>query len=417
MKEFKINEYITLRLEKDETNIYVDNVKFLTCKYLLINIPIEQIEYFEEIQSIDEASDTLGKSLEPTVGFDGTFHRKNEIPPEIEFWGHCSNLQVWYENNYDTRLLHSNLAFPLLKKLTEVGDPLAKTIFQEEICKRFESFYPTTIKYLLAGKFLHFLTEEQKNSLLEAWITKDIENVFVFLIGNKFISQFGEQYRPIILEQFNRHIKIREEAYLERELVILFEELGISSQEQFILRLISDDYLLKDIFKIRQYPVPKGDELGINYTHLNVLKELCRFLAVLSEEDVVFKTVIVNQVRELFESQSIGILFSLLRYSFYKLLSLEDFESMISQEDSPFLKNLFDYLGNDKMMEYFDSSLVPCDFLYQYLNKELRTLIAESIKQLTDYRQSQVIIGLSKRINHRSCNESIKKFLSIIGKS
>ncbi|MFW9877763.1 MAG: hypothetical protein ACFFG0_32140 [Candidatus Thorarchaeota archaeon] len=147
MNEYKINDYITLRLENEETVIYIKNKRFLVCKYLLINIPIDQTEYFKEIQSIDEFSDTVGKSLEPTIDFDGIPHRRNEIPADVEFWGHCSNLQAWYENNYDTRLLHSNLAFPLLKKLTEVGDTLAQAIFQEEICQRFESFYPTTIKY------------------------------------------------------------------------------------------------------------------------------------------------------------------------------------------------------------------------------------------------------------------------------
>jgi hypothetical protein len=48
------------------------------------------------------------------------------IPPEIRFWAHCSNLETWGENNYDTRLIHSNLAFPLLKKLTEAGDQTKK---------------------------------------------------------------------------------------------------------------------------------------------------------------------------------------------------------------------------------------------------------------------------------------------------
>lgn len=69
-----------------------------------------------------------------------------DITPEEEFWGHCSNLQAWVENNYDTRLLHSNIAFPLLKKLTEAGDPNTNKVFKEEIARRFESGFMPVIE-------------------------------------------------------------------------------------------------------------------------------------------------------------------------------------------------------------------------------------------------------------------------------
>ena len=141
MKEFKVNKFITLKLEEEtiseeedlseiKTNIYVQGELFQQCSFLLINIPIKEISSFESIKSIDEAEKRLDTSLE-----EGSESFKYEIPPETEFWGHCSNLQVWVENNYDTRLIHRNLAFPLLKRLTEVGDPSAKRVFREEIAK------------------------------------------------------------------------------------------------------------------------------------------------------------------------------------------------------------------------------------------------------------------------------------------
>ncbi|GAH27524.1 unnamed protein product, partial [marine sediment metagenome] len=58
------------------------------------------------------------------------------ITPEQEFWAHCSNLQTWAEHHYDTRLLHSNISFPLLRRLTEAGDPVAKQFFKDEIAER-----------------------------------------------------------------------------------------------------------------------------------------------------------------------------------------------------------------------------------------------------------------------------------------
>ena len=115
---FKINKYLTLKLEYDITVIYVNSIKFNQCKYLLMNISSENIQDYDEISSIDEAADVLDRSLESSS--------IERISPEVEFWGHCSNLQAWYENDYNTCILHRNLAFPLLKRLTEVKKSLKK---------------------------------------------------------------------------------------------------------------------------------------------------------------------------------------------------------------------------------------------------------------------------------------------------
>lgn len=79
--EFKINKFITVKQEKNKVNIYVNNEKFSQCKYLLINIPINQIQEFDEINSIDEAAELLDHSLEGD---------NSQMPIKTEFWGHCS---------------------------------------------------------------------------------------------------------------------------------------------------------------------------------------------------------------------------------------------------------------------------------------------------------------------------------------
>lgn len=127
MIEFKINNYITLKLENEATKIYVNKEEFDQCKYLLFGFNDENYKHFENIRSIDEVTEQLDHSLELPS------NKTSKIPPETEFWGHCSNLQAWAENNYDTRLLHSNLSFPLLKKLTEAGDPTAKKYLKKRL--------------------------------------------------------------------------------------------------------------------------------------------------------------------------------------------------------------------------------------------------------------------------------------------
>ena len=154
MLEFRVNQYITLKLERNDTVIYVNGERFNQCKFLLLNIPIEKSKDFNEIESIDEAAEKLDQTMK-----DALFFSNEEIPPEIKFWAHCSNLQVWVENEYNTKLLHSSLAFPLLKKLTGLGDSFAKIKLQEEIIKRLESGCFSIVEFLISGGYLTYLTE------------------------------------------------------------------------------------------------------------------------------------------------------------------------------------------------------------------------------------------------------------------
>ncbi|MFX1366723.1 MAG: Rab family GTPase [Promethearchaeota archaeon] len=159
--EFRVNKYLTLRLENNRTNIYVGRKLFNQCKYLLLNIARDRFEDYDELESIDEASEKLDDSMH------GSSFQKNYISPEVEFWGHCSNLQAWYENNYNTRLLHRNLSFSLLEALMKVGDPLAKKVFKEEIAERLESGYPSVVMYLIKQNYLKYLTQEELQTVFE----------------------------------------------------------------------------------------------------------------------------------------------------------------------------------------------------------------------------------------------------------
>ncbi len=155
--KFKVNNFITLRYRFDHTVIYIKNRIFGNCKFLMINLNLETMENISDLKSVDEISEILDKSLEPIEN-----KNKNvEISPETEFWGHCSNLQVWAENNYNTILLHSNLAFPLLKRLTEVNDTKAKKVFVDEIKKRLKTGYLPVIIYLVKNDYLHYLNNDE----------------------------------------------------------------------------------------------------------------------------------------------------------------------------------------------------------------------------------------------------------------
>ena len=181
-KEFKINKKLTLKLENNRTNIYVDGKLFNQCKYLLLNISTNKIRDYDIIASIDEAAERLDRSLE---GRNSHF----TISPKTEFWGHCSNIQAWYENNYDTRILHRNLAFPLLKSLAAANDALAKKVFKEEIALRLESGYPSVVFYLIERKYLKLLTEEELNTIIES--PKFLRNLHKWFLNKNVPAQLS----------------------------------------------------------------------------------------------------------------------------------------------------------------------------------------------------------------------------------
>ena len=172
--QFKVNEYLELRLEGKDSIIYVNGERFDQCKFLLLDIPIDEFKSLDEIESIDEAAEKLNYSLEPLH-----YERIDGIPPEVEFWGHCSNLQVWAENNYDTRLIHSNLAFPLLLRLNYAEDQVAKRVFKEEIVKRFLSGHPSVMQYLFEDDYLNFLSDDEYENMFDELEARGIKGNFV----------------------------------------------------------------------------------------------------------------------------------------------------------------------------------------------------------------------------------------------
>jgi len=159
--EFRVSDYLVLKLENNRTNIYVGGRLFNHCKYLLLNINCNEFKEYDELESIDEAAEKLGDPMHG-IGF-----QKYHVSPKTEFWGHCSNIQAWYENKYDTRLLHRNLAFPLLKALIKTGDPLAKKVLKEEIAQRLESGYPSVVLYLIKENYLNYLNQDELNTIFE----------------------------------------------------------------------------------------------------------------------------------------------------------------------------------------------------------------------------------------------------------
>lgn len=219
-REFRINKYLTLKLVGHNTELFVNDKSFIQCKQLILSIPREQKEQYSEIDSIDEAAEIYDHTIHdhevlregeaPEVENDENF---SLISPEEEFWGHCSNLQVWVEHDYDTRLLKANLGFPLLKALAKAGDKRAEVRLKEEIIERVKSDYEPVIEYLYVEGYIDMLSNEEllygllipeeAEILSELQTLLDIKFKFVPYLNWKKTLEFGDNIRKICIKGKN----------------------------------------------------------------------------------------------------------------------------------------------------------------------------------------------------------------------
>ncbi|MBA7525335.1 hypothetical protein ES705_17486 [subsurface metagenome] len=87
------------------------------------------------------------------------------ISPEEEFMAHCSNIQAFFENELNTDILHSDIAFPLLRKLVSLRYKPAKRVFNKEIVKRYNEGTWKTRMFLKSEGYLKYLNREEKRVL------------------------------------------------------------------------------------------------------------------------------------------------------------------------------------------------------------------------------------------------------------
>lgn len=234
MTVFSLNKYLSVRFRGQETVIYVKEEPFISCKYLLMTAPsIVSTVFFD---SIDQMSEALNGQLERELT-----REEVGLSPVEEFWGHCSNLQAWVENHYDTRLLHRNLAFPLLKELATAGNAKAKKVFSQEVTKRFKSRSPTVQKFLVLENHIAHLRPSILRDLIDYADDKEVLELLsaCFNDKNDFPNNLKALKRLLWIDP------IRRKAYL----VLAFVYLKLDN-------LVKARNVLKELLKL----YPKDDE-------------------------------------------------------------------------------------------------------------------------------------------------------------
>lgn len=241
-KEFKVNEFISLKLEENNTVIYVKDEPLEIHTFLMFNIDYKYLRELESVKVLETVSldgvieklgwipAGLGSHFNPEPahqhcvgeGYDVTY----DISPETEFWGFCSNLQVWAEHDYDTNLLHTQIAFPILKKLVEYSDPIAIRAFNREILKQFQTGTLEALEFLCGGyeNYFHkFLDADDTVRLLLALKTQ-LHNINHITGVYHFYAELLEKAKrsPLFEVHFN---EILEYCLVEGYLAALIREI------------------------------------------------------------------------------------------------------------------------------------------------------------------------------------------------
>ena len=254
-REFKINEHLTLKLIKGQTVIHIDKEPFHQCKYLLLNLTSKDFAKFEHIDSIDEAFEIYNKM--------DRNHEKNHdlIDPISEFMGHCSNLQAWYEYDYDLRILHSSLSIPLLKKLAFLGDRTAIIRLKESIATRIASKNYNTIIFYLNEKYLKLFSNEELEVMFDDWLDKNIS----FTLMEK-----RRLWYPLLKELIERGIT-RAQKIIKDEIKSYLKEDDFNAYRYLLKKEFFKLLKLEDLEEIYEL-IPKKDKVALQRLETSILK-------------------------------------------------------------------------------------------------------------------------------------------------
>jgi len=258
-REFRINEHLKLKLTKGQTFIYIDEKPFHQCKYLLLNLTQKDFNKFEHIDSIDEAFEIYNK-------MDKNHERDHDlIDPESEFIGHCSNLQAWYEHDYDIRILHSSLSIPLLKKLAFLGDKKAVIRLKESIATRIASKNYNTIIFYLNEKYLGLFSNEELEVMFEDWLDKKV---------NFTLMEKRRVWYPLLKEMIERGISKAQEV-IKKEIILYLKEDNTEAYRYLLQKKILQLLSLRDLEELYDL-IPKNDKVALKHIESLILNMTLR---------------------------------------------------------------------------------------------------------------------------------------------
>ncbi len=207
MREFKVNEYI--KVSFGVWFDYIDTIILVGGDPLAVDICLAHDQLVPDNIKINSIDDLVPFFHDQMYDYDIRLSEPCSLlkTKQNEFWGICSNLQVFVENNYNTDFLTAHIAFPLLKKLMKLNDPLAKQVFLPELKKRFEAANIHVLEFFIDANYLKYLEIEDIKRVFGEIFTQDeysfVELLEVFEHAEKYYNNYHklEKYKQIIIQE------------------------------------------------------------------------------------------------------------------------------------------------------------------------------------------------------------------------
>jgi len=199
----QVNKFLEVVYDEQASRarVIVDGKPFLHCSFIVADIASTN----HDIQSIDDLAQYQDARI-----LEGRNVREYLTPAE-EVFAHASNLQAWAEYGYDTRLLHSNIAFPLLKELASAGDDIAARVLPAEVDARLRDGNTDTRNFIIEqyGEMLNndsikFLANDVVNLLVVLRLLTTRIDVLtkekILLYVNAFLPDLSNDARENLLQ-------------------------------------------------------------------------------------------------------------------------------------------------------------------------------------------------------------------------
>ena len=282
-------------------------------------------------------------------------HTKNPefSSSEVYFDKFCSKLKQWVNADYDCSLLDVKIVFPLLNKLIEVGDRIAKIALKRDYPKKIKNFvHKTDIKYI-----------EELNYLLDAQFVKDFNSGEL----NEIFSNFN---LPLIKTMLKK--------------LIQYENRNEKWQSIQVLNKI-----------VNLAPILIDDYISVNFLDLNYV-----ILFSLIKERILNK-ITVDNLSLLFERPNSKI-------KEFLLLCLENGDKYVRWNAAKILCK-----GNQKIIKYLKNEILKKEdnekiiFLHNLLKSGyLVFIIDDYLRDFSEYLKPNLLIDL--------INITIENFITLL---
>ena len=391
MKEFKLNEYITLKFEANRTKIYVGDIYFSDYNPPQIKELIQ-----EDILYLDDKFNRINYSKEIS-----------KINQENAYQRHCNLFKTWFDNEYDPQILPINLAFPLLIELITVGNSERMFNLRYLTLKCLESGNSKIISYIIRQDYIKYIDLKDLFSL-----TVHNSNSFIRILS--YFELISRSYNITIVSKSFDGIKRVTEGYNYPHYFTYKEEDLLNE-----LKIEIIDSVNKELYK-------EYDDFFefLFYGLFKIRKSLVQLLADDDNQDIIINIILRKSIIDLNWS-----FFEAVNYLGLTFLDLNEFKKakeafMISIKINPNGFNSF-FLMGEIYFKQGDYEKALINFEESSKNREEDStyyLVSNRIKNLKDFLSklipndlnSEIIDVLFKLINSYLYWEYAKDLLNFL---